>query len=133
LVYDITDKNSFVSIRSWIAQINQHADININKILLGNKCDLIGQRQVTFEDGEALAKEFKMPFLETSAFNDINVEEAFMRISTDVYSRIEAGGLNPVLRSDGKLNKPRPGGGGRAITSEEFEKAQPKKRGMCSI
>lgn len=47
LVYDITDRNSFVSIRSWIAQINQHADININKILLGNKCDLIGQRVST--------------------------------------------------------------------------------------
>ena len=74
-----------------------------------------------------------MPFLETSAFSDINVEEAFMRISTDVYSRIESGGLNPVLRSDGKLNKPRPGGGGRAITSEEFAKAQPKKKSMCSL
>lgn len=44
LVYDITDRNTFNNIRNWVAQINLHADVNINKILIGNKCDLIKQR-----------------------------------------------------------------------------------------
>ena len=44
LVYDITDRNSFLNMRTWVAQIHSNADINMNKILVGNKCDLIQQR-----------------------------------------------------------------------------------------
>lgn len=44
LVYDITDRNTFNSIRQWMQQINLHADVHVNKILIGNKCDLIAQR-----------------------------------------------------------------------------------------
>ena len=44
LVYDITDGVSFASIRSWLAQIKQHADSKVNKILVGNKADLEDQR-----------------------------------------------------------------------------------------
>lgn len=40
LVYDITDTKSFQSIRSWLQQIAIHADVNVNKMLIGNKCDL---------------------------------------------------------------------------------------------
>lgn len=47
LVYDITDVKSFQSIRSWISQILLHADINVNKILIGNKCDLQQKRVST--------------------------------------------------------------------------------------
>ena len=90
LVYDITDRTSFNNIRSWIQQIQVHADVNVNKILVGNKCDLIGQRAVTIDEGEALAREYKMAFFETSAFNDINVDEAFMRISKEVFQRLES-------------------------------------------
>lgn len=48
LVYDITDKNSFNNIRQWISQIQLHADVNVNKILIGNKCDLVSQRVCYF-------------------------------------------------------------------------------------
>eukprot|EP01031_Cornospumella_fuschlensis_P030365 gene30364-36689_t len=88
LVYDITDRNTFNNIRNWVAQINLHADVNINKILIGNKCDLIKQRSVTYEEGEALAREYNISFFETSAVNDINVDEAFMRIIKDVHTRL---------------------------------------------
>jgi Ras-related protein Rab-8A len=44
LVYDVTDRNSFISIRNWVAQIQMHADVNVNKILIGNKCDVQDQR-----------------------------------------------------------------------------------------
>ena len=55
LVYDVTDRNSFESISSWMEQISQveletvsfmeqHADSSVNKILIGNKCDLEAQR-----------------------------------------------------------------------------------------
>ena len=47
LVYDITDRNTFQNIRTWMQQINQHADVSVNKILIGNKCDLHRRRVST--------------------------------------------------------------------------------------
>lgn len=44
LVYDITDGMTFQSIRAWMAQILTHADSKVNKVLIGNKCDLEEQR-----------------------------------------------------------------------------------------
>eukprot|EP01039_Chlorochromonas_danica_P009481 gene9481-10472_t len=95
LVYDITDRNTFNNIRNWVSQIQLHADVNVNKILIGNKCDLTRQRVVTFEEGENLAKEFGIPFFETSAMNNINVDDAFLRITKDVHSRMLSGGTLP--------------------------------------
>jgi Ras-related protein Rab-8A len=48
LVYDITDKNSFLNIRNWMDQIQNHADNNVNKILIGNKFDLAQKRVSIF-------------------------------------------------------------------------------------
>jgi len=60
LVYDVTDRQTFLSIRNWVAQIQMHADVNVNKILIGNKCDITEQRAVSTEEGEALAKEYNI-------------------------------------------------------------------------
>lgn len=88
LVYDVTDRATFMSIRNWVAQIQMHADVNVNKILIGNKCDMADQRVVTFEEGENLAKEYNIHFFETSAKQDFNVEKAFITIATDVKERL---------------------------------------------
>eukprot|EP01041_Mallomonas_annulata_P008520 gene8520-17570_t len=88
LVYDVTDRQTFMSIRNWVAQIQVHADVNVNKILIGNKCDMSEQRSVSYEEGESLAKEYNIHFFETSAKQDINVEKAFLTIATDVKNRL---------------------------------------------
>jgi len=92
LVYDVTDRNSFVSIRNWVAQIQMHADVNVNKILIGNKSDCQEQRVISYEEGQALAKEYSINFFETSAKQDLNVEKAFITIATDVKNRLIADG-----------------------------------------
>mmetsp|Transcript_2358 Transcript_2358/g.5535 ORF Transcript_2358/g.5535 Transcript_2358/m.5535 type:complete len:207 (-) Transcript_2358:1083-1703(-) len=92
LVYDVTDRNSFISIRNWVAQIQMHADVNVNKILIGNKCDVQDQRAVSFEEGDALAKEYNIHFYECSAKQDLNVEKTFLTIATDVKDRLIADG-----------------------------------------
>ena len=75
-----------------------HADSNVDKVLLANKCDQNENRQVSFEEGEALAKEGGMKFFETSAKQDFNVEEAFLSIATDVKDRLlESGGGNAAI------------------------------------
>mmetsp|Transcript_24374 Transcript_24374/g.26642 ORF Transcript_24374/g.26642 Transcript_24374/m.26642 type:complete len:205 (+) Transcript_24374:253-867(+) len=92
LVYDVTDRNSFTSIRNWVAQIQMHADVNVNKILIGNKSDCQDQRVISYEEGQGLAKEYNINFFETSAKQDLNVEKAFITIATDVKNRLIADG-----------------------------------------
>ena len=87
-MYDVTDRRSFESIRNWVGQIQQHADVHVNKILIGNKCDMTPQRVVTTEEGQSLANDFGIQFFETSAKNDINVEKSFVTIAREVKNRM---------------------------------------------
>lgn len=95
LVYDVTDRSSFQSIRNWVGQIQQHADVHVNKILIGNKCDVSDDRAVSTEEGQALADEYGVQFFETSAKNNINVENGFIKVAREVKDRlVEEGGPN---------------------------------------
>lgn len=53
----------------------QHASPGVERMLLGNKCDMDDKRKVSKEQGERIAREHAIPFLETSAKNNINIEE----------------------------------------------------------
>jgi len=99
LVYDVTDRRSFESIRNWISQIQQHADVHVNKMLVGNKCDMLDDKVVSTEEGQKLADEFNIPFFECSAKNDIKVEDSFIGIARAVKDRIMAGG-GPAARNN---------------------------------
>jgi Ras-related protein Rab-8A len=53
----------------------------VHKILIGNKCDWAEKRVVTEDQGRALAQELGIPFIETSAKSNTNVEEAFFSLT----------------------------------------------------
>uniref|UniRef100_A0A7S1FNJ5 Ras-related protein Rab-8A n=1 Tax=Corethron hystrix TaxID=216773 RepID=A0A7S1FNJ5_9STRA len=93
LAYDVTDRRSFESIRNWISQINQHADVHVNKILVGNKCDMLDEKVVSTEEGQKLANEFGVEFVEVSAKNNINVENCFISLAKSVKDRLIADGI----------------------------------------
>ena len=65
MTYDVTDENSFKNIKNWIKQIEQNAQTNVCKVLVGNKCDK-PDRKVSEEEGRKLANDFGMNFFETS-------------------------------------------------------------------
>jgi len=88
LVYDVTDERSFNNIRNWIHNIEQHASEGVNKILIGNKCDILEQKKIDKEQGQALADEYGIKFLETSAKSNIGVEEAFFTLARDIKKRL---------------------------------------------
>ena len=46
LVYDITNEKSFENIKNWIRNIEEHASADVEKMILGNKCDMNDRRQV---------------------------------------------------------------------------------------
>ena len=83
LTYDVTDLNSFKNIKNWIKQIEANAQNNVQKVLVGNKCDK-PDRQVTEEEGKKLAEEYNMEFFETSAKSNINVSEVFQFLTQKI-------------------------------------------------
>lgn len=88
LVYDVTDERSFNNIRNWIRNIEQHASEGVNKILIGNKCDILEKKVISKEQGQALADEWQIAFLETSAKSNIGVEDAFFSLARDIKRRL---------------------------------------------
>uniref|UniRef100_K3WMV2 Uncharacterized protein n=1 Tax=Globisporangium ultimum (strain ATCC 200006 / CBS 805.95 / DAOM BR144) TaxID=431595 RepID=K3WMV2_GLOUD len=89
LVYDVTDDHSFQNIRNWMTQIKQNASSNVNKILIANKCDVDpSERVVSTKQGQDLADEFGIKFFETSAKNNLNIDEAFRSIAVDIQKRL---------------------------------------------
>ncbi|XP_075879864.1 ras-related protein Rab-37 isoform X1 [Nelusetta ayraudi] len=87
LVYDITSKQSFDNIRAWLTEIHEYAQKDVVIMLLGNKSDMAAERVVRKEDGEKLAKEYGVPFMETSAKTGANVELAFLAIAKELKHR----------------------------------------------
>jgi Ras-related protein Rab-8A len=64
--------------------VNDNAEEDVNKILIGNKCDLNEKRSIEKFRGEELAKEYNIQFFETSAKSNQNIEEAFFYIAREI-------------------------------------------------
>lgn len=85
LVYDITDSQTYDNVLTWLKDLKDHADGNIIVMLVGNKCDLKHLRAVPTDVAQQFAESNQMSFIETSALNSTNVEEAFRSVVKDIY------------------------------------------------
>lgn len=104
LIYDVTHLQSFENIRKWIADVRQYAESSVNIVLVGNKCDLAEKRVVTTEQGRELAKEYDIQFFETSAKQDINVQEAFTALVKQVCDRLFNEGGSATKKAGGSVD-----------------------------
>ena len=84
LIYDVTSIKTFENVKSWVTQIHEEISDKVVIYLVGNKIDIEGERKVTTEEGEKLAEELGLPFMETSAKTGKNIDEIFI----DVVERI---------------------------------------------
>ena len=94
LVYSITSRQSFEEIQTFEQQILRVKDKDYFPIILvGNKCDLEGERVVSREEGQALAQQFNCKFIETSAKSRVNVDNAFYELVREIrrYNREMSG------------------------------------------
>jgi Ras-related protein Rab-8A len=108
LTYDVTDENSFKNIRNWVKQIEQNAQTNVCKVLVGNKCDR-EDRKISYEEGAKLASEFKMQFFESSAKSNYNVNETFTYLTKEILNTSDPKPITDKVNidkpSDGKKDK----------------------------
>jgi len=111
-VYAITSRSSFDEISAFREQILRVKDEDhVPMVLVGNKCDLEEERQVPTSEGSDLAKSFNCPFIESSAKQRINVEEAFFELVREIRKARNKGaeGAGP------KEKKKKSGKGGCAL------------------
>ncbi|KHN76400.1 Ras-related protein Rab-8B [Toxocara canis] len=104
LVYDITNEKSFDNIKNWIRNIEEHASSDVDRMIIGNKCDVEERRQVSRERGEQLAIEYGTKFLETSAKGNINVEEAFFTLARDIKLKTERVTQQSTTQNTGRIS-----------------------------
>jgi Ras-related protein Rab-2A len=101
LVYDITRRDTFMHASQWLEDTKAHGCKQTAIILVGNKTDLDEMRQVTTKEGEAFAKANGILFIETSAKQAQNVEEAFMIPAKVIYEKLVAKEISPEDPSNG--------------------------------
>ncbi|KAH8553991.1 ras family-domain-containing protein [Umbelopsis sp. PMI_123] len=81
VVYDITNRNSFLNTAKWIDDVRVERGNDVIIVLVGNKTDLNEKREVSVDDGEKKAKEYGVMFIETSAKAGHNVKTLFRKIA----------------------------------------------------
>ena len=84
-VYDITNKDSFESVKEWVEDLQQKAPDNIVIALVGNKSDLQEKEKVPLSVATQYAKEISAPYGNTSAKEDIGVNDIFVKIARKLH------------------------------------------------
>ncbi|KAL3851409.1 hypothetical protein ACJIZ3_013291 [Penstemon smallii] len=85
LVYDVTRHSTYESVERWLKELRDHTDPNIVVMLIGNKSDLRHLVAVSTEDGTSFAETESLYFMETSALDATNVDNAFSEVLTQIY------------------------------------------------
>ncbi|XP_054821542.1 ras-related protein RABA6a-like [Prosopis cineraria] len=97
LVYDISRRSSYESVRKWLWELREFGKEDMVVILVGNKCDLDQSREVEKEEGRGFAETEGLCFMETSALQNVNVEDAFFQMITKIHDVITHKSLDPKI------------------------------------
>ncbi|MBA0752241.1 hypothetical protein Gogos_001095 [Gossypium gossypioides] len=96
LVYDVTRHVTFENVERWLKELRGHTDSNIVIMLVGNKADLRHLRAVSTDDAKAFAERENTFFMETSALESMNVENAFTEVLTQIHHVVSRKALEVV-------------------------------------
>jgi len=104
LVYDVSNRESFLSMEHWFGECKTYAEENVVKVLVGSKIDKTGARAVKFEEGKALADRHGAGFIEVSSKTRENVKVPFVQVVDKIVEDPEL--MNPKVtrkRKDGAV------------------------------
>lgn len=133
LVYDITNVSSFNNVEKWCEEVDKFADCMLVKMLIGNKLDLQDQRKVSTSEAKSLAEKLKIGFLETSAKDTINIEEAFQYLVKESIEELN----KKKSRENSETKQPRNvnEGGNKVILGNDEDtnnkEGQSQSKGCC--
>ena len=109
-------------------ELRDHADPTIVIMLVGNKCDLADERVVLADDARLFAEKNHLSFIETSAKDGTNVEEAFKNILFEIYNLV---GKRPMVE-ESQATSAAPQGASVSIAPQQSESDPfPSKPGCC--
>lgn len=91
IVYDITGRETFTNVKTWIKDCMQTCSKNVFMVLVGNKVDDESNRQVSTKEGEQFANEHGMTFFETSAKTGLKVQDIFEHSAKEIAKRLKHG------------------------------------------
>jgi len=125
LVYDITSRDTYNHLMSWLADARTLARSDITVMVVGNKCDNKCNREVTLLEASRFAQDNEMLFMETSAVTGECVDQVFLACATKIASKIDSGEIDPAelmpVTNDavapGKDPKPNGGSGSKSASS----------------
>jgi len=88
IVYDITNRMTFMHVENWVRESDIHGPSTKFKLIVGNKSDLVNQRQVSCEEGSNLSESLRIPIIETSAKSGSRVHEMFYDITDEILNKV---------------------------------------------
>lgn len=103
LVYDLSKQKTFENVARWLSEVREHAESSIVTMLVGNKCDLRHLRAVPVDEAKRYASESGLSFIEASALDSTNVEEAFTQTIKKVHE-VQLTKIRKELDMPGKAN-----------------------------
>lgn len=127
MVYDTTERESFKNATNWMNEINRYASENVNRLLVGNKCDMEPKKVVSYDEGKELADQMGIKFLETSAKSSHNVEQAFTLMASEIKARVATNSAKPGAST---ASKPGAAGGKRLDATKSVKGKEAK--GCCA-
>jgi small GTP-binding protein len=86
LAFDITNRGSFDRVEHWLDEIRRHGDSKMKVVLVGNKRDRRHERRVTTAEATALATKLGIAYIEASALESINVDQAFESLIITIFN-----------------------------------------------
>uniref|UniRef100_A0A9J2PTP4 Ras-related protein Rab-35 n=1 Tax=Ascaris lumbricoides TaxID=6252 RepID=A0A9J2PTP4_ASCLU len=129
VVYEVTSGDSFSNVKRWLHEIDANCD-NVQKILVGNKADDPERRVVLEADARRFADTMHIPFFETSAKENVNVEEV-CRTGFDNSEYEEAYAMFNCITGlvlDAKLRSPQAAAGDKGVRLGGSPRRQEKKK-----
>merc|ERR1712047_86925 len=132
MVYDVTRRSTYNHLSSWLTDARNLTNPNTVIFLIGNKCDLEAQRDVTYEEARQFAEENGLMFVESSAKTGDGVEEAFLETARKIYQNIQDGSLDLNAAESGVQHKPSgSGGSGSSGTTQLTDSENSKETCNC--
>jgi len=128
IVYDITKAQSFKNVEKWLQELSEHADNDIVIMLVGNKTDLKASREVATEDAKKFAQKSNLLYIETSALDGENINQAFQQTISAIYEKKKP---TPGTKNDAATGGSGGPGKGQVIKPSAADPAPAPKKGCC--